>query len=52
MLSPEERPSRKNKKDIAAVIAKHIFQDDAAYSMLYASDSGKFGLSVSNQLGM
>jgi len=51
VLSPEERPSGKNKKDITAVIAKHIFQDDLAYSVLYASDPGKFTLSVTNQLG-
>jgi len=51
-LSPENKPSRKNKKDVTAVIAKYIFQDDQVYSTLYASDAGKFAMSVTNRLSM
>ena len=47
-LSPEERPSGNNKKDITAVITKHIFKDDLAYSVLYPSDPGKFAFLVTN----
>jgi len=48
-LSPEDKPSRKNKKDVTTVIAKYIFQDDQVYSTLYASDMEKFATSVTNR---
>jgi hypothetical protein len=49
-LSPEDKPSGRNKKDVTVIIAKHIFEGDQVYSSLYASDPGKFATSVTNQL--
>ncbi|KIJ58649.1 hypothetical protein HYDPIDRAFT_33975 [Hydnomerulius pinastri MD-312] len=47
-----DKPSGRNKKDVVAVIAEHIFEDDPVYSTLYASDPGKLATSVTNRLTM
>ncbi|KAI6106783.1 hypothetical protein EDD17DRAFT_1839924 [Pisolithus thermaeus] len=51
-LSPEDRPSGKNKKDIVAVIARHIFESDSVYANQYTLDAGKFSMSVINHLSI
>ncbi|KAI6046840.1 hypothetical protein EDC04DRAFT_2887319 [Pisolithus marmoratus] len=52
VLSPDDKPSGKNKKEVTSVITKHIFEHDVAYASLYALDPGKFATSVTNQLAM
>ena len=49
-LSPDDRPSGKHKKGVAAAIAEHIFKEDHDYGELYKSDPGKFVSSVINRL--
>ncbi|KAL4062069.1 hypothetical protein V8B97DRAFT_1921118 [Scleroderma yunnanense] len=44
--SPDDRPSGKNKKEVTAAIAKHIFKHNPIYGTLYASDPGKFATST------
>ncbi|KAL4072386.1 hypothetical protein V8B97DRAFT_2006761 [Scleroderma yunnanense] len=50
--SPDDRPSGKNKKEVTAAIAKHIFEHNPIYGTLYASDPSKFTTSVTNQLAI
>ncbi|KAI6018966.1 hypothetical protein PISMIDRAFT_120021, partial [Pisolithus microcarpus 441] len=40
VLSPDDKPSGKNKKEVSTVIAKHIFECDLVYASLYALDPG------------
>ncbi|KAI6023512.1 hypothetical protein PISMIDRAFT_34519, partial [Pisolithus microcarpus 441] len=40
VLSPDDKPSGKNKKEVSTVIAKHIFECDLVYASLYALDLG------------
>ena len=50
VLSPEDKQSGKNKKEISAVIARHIFEHNPDYSALYASELVKYVTSVTNWL--
>ena len=50
-LSPGDKPSGKNKKDVSAAIAKHIFEDDPDHSSGYAAEPTRYVTSVINQLG-
>ncbi|KAI6094183.1 hypothetical protein F5141DRAFT_1070328 [Pisolithus sp. B1] len=52
VLSPDDKPSGKNKKEVTTAITKHIFEHDLVYASLYAVDPGKFAMSVTNRLGM
>lgn len=49
-LSPDDKPSGKNKKEVSTVIARHIFAKDPDYSALYKAEPGKFVTSVINRL--
>ena len=49
-LNVSDKPSGKNKKDVSAVIAKHIFEHDHIYAALYQSDPNRFATSVINRL--
>ena len=49
-LSPSDKPSGRNKKDVQAVIAQHIFEHDDVYAELYVSHPEKFTSSVGNRL--
>ena len=50
-LTPGDKPSGKNKKDVSAAIAKHIFEDDPDHSSVYAAEPTKYVTSVINRLG-
>ncbi|KAI6101885.1 hypothetical protein F5141DRAFT_1218093 [Pisolithus sp. B1] len=52
VLSPDDKPSGKNKKEVTTAITKHIFKHDLVYASLYVVDPGKFAMSVTNWLGM
>ncbi|KAL4062362.1 hypothetical protein J3A83DRAFT_4194785 [Scleroderma citrinum] len=49
-LSASNKPSGRNKKDMQAAIAKHIFEQDDIYAELYVSHPDKFLTSLGNQL--
>jgi hypothetical protein len=49
---PGDRPSGKNKKDVLAAIAKHIFGGNPDHSASYASDPTRYVTSVTNHLGV
>jgi hypothetical protein len=51
-LAPGDKPSGKNKKDVSAVIAKHIFEEDPDHSSSYAAEPTRYVTSVINRLGM
>jgi hypothetical protein len=40
------------KKDIKAILAKHVFEHDAHYSHHYAANPGKFSTAVQSRLTM
>ena len=48
---PGDKPSGKNKKDIASAIAKQIFGDDPDHATSYTSDPARYVTSVTNHLG-
>ena len=50
-ISPNNKPSGRNKKDVQAAIAKHIFEHDDVYAELYGSHPEKFSASLGNRLG-
>ena len=50
MLSPEDKRSGKNKKEISAVIVRHIFEHNPNYSASYVSEPVKYVTSVTNWL--
>ncbi|KAN0098044.1 hypothetical protein V8E55_002490 [Tylopilus felleus] len=45
-----DKPSGKNKKEVAAIIAQHIFRKDPEHSVQFAADPAKYTTSVINQL--
>jgi len=45
-----DRASRKNKKEVQAVIARHLFEKDPNYGSAYTSDPGRFSTSLNNRL--
>ena len=47
---PGDRPSGRNKKEVQAVIAKHLFEKDPTYSSAYTLDPGRFSTSLNNRL--
>ena len=51
-LTPGDKPSSKNKKDVSTAIAKHIFEDDPDHSSVYAAEPTKYVTSVINRLGV
>ena len=51
MLTPSNKPSSKNKKDVSAAIVKHICEDDPDHSSVYAAEPTKYVTSVINRLG-
>lgn len=44
------KPSGKTKKDVATVIAKHMFQDDPVHAALFLEDTPKYAKSIINRL--
>ena len=44
----EDRPSGKNKKDVSAAIAKHIFETDPDHANTYVEEPGRYVTSVIN----
>ena len=46
------KPSGNNKKDISAVITRHIFTQDPDHSMSFAKDSSRYVTSVINCLNL
>ena len=50
-LSPGDKLSGKNKKDVSAAIAKHIFEDDPNHSSAYTAEPTRYVTSVINWLG-
>ena len=48
---PGDKPSGKSKKEVSAVIARHIFASDPDHLSLYAADPSKYVTSVINRLG-
>ncbi|KAF8430924.1 hypothetical protein L210DRAFT_863670, partial [Boletus edulis BED1] len=52
MLTHGDKPSGKNKKEVAAAIAKHIFGQDPEHSSTYTVDLAKYTTSVTNRLSV
>ena len=48
---PGDKLSGKSKKEVSAVIARHIFASDPDHLSLYAADPSKYVTSVINRLG-
>ena len=44
----KDRPSGKNKKDVSAAIAKHIFETDPDHANTYVEEPGRYVMSVIN----
>ena len=45
-----DKPSGKNKKEVAAIIAQHIFRKDPEHSVQFVADPAKYTTSVINRL--
>ena len=48
MLTPSNKLSGKNKKDVSTVITKHISEDNPDHSSMYAAESTKYVTSMIN----
>jgi hypothetical protein len=47
---PGDKASGKNKKEVQAVIARYLFENDPSYGSAYALDPGKFSTLLNNRL--
>ena len=50
-LSPNDKASGKNKKDVSAAITKHIFENNPDHSSTYQEELRRYVTSVINWLG-
>ena len=51
ITGPGSKPSGRNKKEVLAVVAGHLFEKDPTYGSVYTLDPPKFNTSLNNRLG-